>query len=228
VQSPEAFHYAPSQRLTVSTNGSHQARHGILEEVIMRWIAGTVAALLIAMAIYIASAIVSLNGLANAAKAGDGAAVLARTDTARLRRSLVDQIVAAYLGQLGQNRPVKPLERLAANTYGASIADAMIAKMLTPENLTAILDKGEINSGGANATMFRLTELDTSRVLEMLKRMSPTKPVELAISFGQTADEGGISMHFEGDGWKLSGIQLPTTALQVLAHNLTIGRRGNG
>jgi hypothetical protein len=194
----------------------------------MRWFVGTVVALLVAVAIYIGSAVVSLNGLASAAKAGDGAAVLARTDTARVRRSLVDQIVSAYLAQLGQKGPVKPLQRLAANTYGASIADAMIAKMLTEENLTSILNKGEINVGGENATMFRLTELDTSRLFETLKRISPTKPVEFAISLGNTANDGRISLHFEGNGWKLSGIQLPAAALQVLAQNLANSRRGNG
>ena len=47
-----------------------------------------------------------------------------------MRRSLVDQIVSAYLKQLGRDRPVKPLERMAANTYVASVADAMIAKMV--------------------------------------------------------------------------------------------------
>jgi hypothetical protein len=99
----------------------------------MRWFLGIFVAGSIGLAAYVSSAVVSLNGLADAVKAGDGTAVLARTDTARVRRSLVDQIVAAYLAQLGQTRPVKPLERLAANTYGASIADAMIAKMLTPE-----------------------------------------------------------------------------------------------
>jgi hypothetical protein len=194
----------------------------------MRWFVGTLVGLLTATAIYVGSAVVSLNGLANAAKAGDGAAVLARTDTARVRRSLVDQIVSAYLAQLGQNRPVKPLERLAASTYGASIADAMIAKMLTEENLTSILNKGEIITGGANATMFRFNELDTSRVFEVLKRISPTKPVEFAIKFGDTNSDGGISIHFEGNGWKLSGIQLPSNAVQVLAQNLVNSRHGKG
>jgi hypothetical protein len=192
----------------------------------MRWFFGIFIAGSIGLAAYVSSAIVSLNGLADAAKAGDGMAVLARTDTARVRRSLVDQIVAAYLAQLGQTRPVKPLERLAANTYGASIADAMIAKMLTPESLTAMLNKGEVNDGSPNpAAVFRLTEIDTTRVWQTLSRISPTKPVEFAIRLGETAADGGISLHFEGNGWKLSGIQLPDKAVRVLANNLVNSRR---
>jgi Protein of unknown function (DUF2939) len=195
----------------------------------MRWFIGTLLMLVVSAAIYVGSAVVSLSGLVEAAKAGDGAGVLARTDTVRVRRSLVDQIVSAYLKQLGQDRPVKPLERLAANTYGASIADAMIAKMLTPENLTAILNKGVISSSGAStANMLRLTEIDTSNVFETLMRISPIKPVEFMIRLGETESAGGVSIHFEGNGWKLSGIQLPAAAVQVLAQDLVNSKGRNG
>jgi len=51
---------------------------------------------------------------------------MSRTDLPRVRRFLVEQIVAAYLNRNGQKRAVKPLEQLAANTYGASIADVMV------------------------------------------------------------------------------------------------------
>jgi hypothetical protein len=187
----------------------------------MRWFLGTVFALLVAVGIYLGSALVSLDNLAKAVKAGDAAEVIARTDFIRLRRSLVDQIVSAYLKQLGRDRPIKPLERLAANTYGASVADAMIAKMLTPENLTEILNKGAIRSDGdAIANMQIFSDLDTSRVFATLKRISFTKPVELMVALGEGEKAGGVSIHFEGNGWKLSGIQLPSQAVQVLAQRL--------
>jgi len=194
----------------------------------MRWFFGTLLALMVGVGIYIGSAVVSLSNLVEAARAGDGAAVLARTDMPRLRRSLVDQIVSAYLKQIGRDRPVKPLERMAANTYGASIADAMIAKLLTEENLTRLLKTGTISSGEegtANApNMQRLSEIDTSRLLQLLGRLTPTKPVEFLVRLGETESAGAISMHFEGNGWKLSGLELPTTALQVLAQSLVDGK----
>jgi hypothetical protein len=115
----------------------------------MRWSLGILVALVIGFVVYVGSAVFSLSGLVEAARAGDAIGVLARTDTTRLRRSLVDQIVSAYLKQLGRERPVKPLERIAANTYSASVADAMIAKLLTQENLADILSKGTIGFGGA-------------------------------------------------------------------------------
>jgi len=191
----------------------------------MRWFFGTLLAAFIGFGIYVGSAVVSLSGLVEAARAGDGAAVLARTDTARVRRSLVDQIVSAYLRQIGADRPVKPLERLAANTYGATIADAMIAKMLTEENITRLLKTGTITSGDVSAAnMLRLTELDTSKLSELLSRLALVKPVEFSVRLGDTESAGGVSMHFEGNGWRLSGIQLPTASVQVLAQSLVDGR----
>ncbi|MCK1353813.1 MULTISPECIES: DUF2939 domain-containing protein [unclassified Bradyrhizobium] len=192
----------------------------------MRWFFGSLIALLVCLGIYVGSAVVSLSGLIGAVRAENGADVLARTDTARLRRSLVDQIVGAYLKQIGRERPVKPLERLAANTYGASIADAMIGKILTPENLTDVLNKGAIRVGGVDANMLSLTEIDTSKVLETLRRISPTKPVEFQIRLGQNDKDGGVSLHFEGNGWKLSGIQLPNAAVQALARSLMKSKAG--
>jgi hypothetical protein len=195
----------------------------------MRWLFGTLLAVLVGIGIYIGSALVSLNGLVEAARAADASAVLDRTDMARVRRSLVDQIVSAYLKQLGRDRPLKPLERMAANTVGASIADAMIAKMLTQENLTRILNNGAFGAGQTGVpNMQRLSEIDTSRIFQVLSRLSPVKPVEFMVRLGETESAGGISMHFEGRGWKLSGIQLPAAAAQVLAQSLidNNGRKG--
>lgn len=195
----------------------------------MRWFLGTLLALVVGIGIYIASALVSLNGLAEAARAADAEGVIARTDMDRLRHSLVDQIVLAYLKLLGRDRPIKPLERLAANTYGASIADAMVAKMLTQENLTRILNNGAIGSGETGVpNMQRLSEIDVSNIFQVLKRLSPVKPVEFLVRLGETESAGGISIHFEGSGWKLSGIQLPAMATQLLAQSLvdSKGRKG--
>ena len=193
----------------------------------MRWFIGTVIAVVVAMGIYVSSAAVSLKNLAEAARAGDGAAVLARTDTDRLRRALVDQIVASYLKQLGRDKPVKPLQRMAANTYGASIADAMIAKLLNQDSLTAILNKGAISSNGAVVNMQRLTDIDTSDLLKNVMRITPTKPVEFSIRLGETTNDGGLSLHFEA-GWKLSSVQLPPSAVQTLAQSLIDNGGRNG
>jgi hypothetical protein len=195
----------------------------------MRWFLGTVVALFVLAGVYAGSAVVSLNALVEAARAGNGAEILARTDQPRLRHSLVDQIVTAYLIQTGQDRPIKPWERMVANTYGASIADALVSKMLTPENLTGILSKGTLAIvPGRDANMPSLGELDTSKLSEILRRISPVKPVEFSIRLGDSESSGAISLHFEGDAWKLSGMQLPAPALKALAQSLSDNRGRKG
>ena len=92
--------------------------------------------------------------------------------------------------------------------------------MLTPESLTTILSKGAITVGSVDANMQRLTDVDTTKVFDTLWRIKLTKPVEFQINVGEAQNEGSVSLHFEGNGWKLSGIQLLTAVVQVLAKNL--------
>jgi Protein of unknown function (DUF2939) len=187
----------------------------------MRWFLGAMAAFAIALVIYVGSAILSLNGLVEAVRAGDGAAILSRTDLPRLRHSLVDQIVFAYLKRVGRDRPVKPMERLVASTYGATIADAMVGKMLTADNLTQILRDGRVAVGETDVNLQRLSDLDASGVLQKIGRLSFVKPVEFQVRLGDGDDAGGISLHFEGFGWKLSGVQLPAAAIEALVQRLS-------
>jgi hypothetical protein len=120
----------------------------------------------------------------------------------------------------------QPWKRLAAIAYGASIAEAMIAKVLAPENLTAILNKARsIRPALPIVNMRRLIGIDPFAIFETLMRISPVKPTEFLIRFGVTESAGGVSIHFEGNGWKLLGIQLPAAAVQVLAQDL-INRKG--
>jgi hypothetical protein len=74
-------------------------------------------------------AVVSLANLVIAVRDGDVAQVMERTDLARVRHSLVDQLIDAYLAKLGQQRPVKPFERVA---------------IMTPDNVSVILRTGKV------------------------------------------------------------------------------------
>src|SRR3954453_23034831 len=192
----------------------------------MRWLIGMVVILVVSLAIYVGSAVWSTKGLVEAVRSGNGAKILARTDLPRVKRSLTDQILAAYLDRLGAKRPIKPLERMLANTYGASIADALVAKLLTEENLTRLLRTGALGHAAQNTqvgNLASLANLDPS-ALRLLARISPVKLVEIAILLGDDRDSGAIHLHFEGDGWRLSGIQLPAAALRALAESLPMSR----
>jgi hypothetical protein len=188
----------------------------------MRWLIGIVVIFLVSLMLYVGSAVWSAKALVEAARSGSGAEILSRTDLPRVKRSLTDQILAAYLDRLGAKRPIKPLERMLANTYGASIADALVSKLLTEENLTRLLRTGAVGDASQNtqfANLASLANLEPS-ALRLLGRLAPVKLVEFAILLGDDRDSGAIHLHFEGDGWKLSGVELPAAALHALAESL--------
>ena len=187
----------------------------------MRWTMAISVALLLALGAYAGSAAVSLDRLVRATQSGDAAAVMSRTDLPRLKRSLVDQIVAAYLNRIGQKRAVKPLERLAANTYGASIADVMVGKLLTQERLTELLNSGKVSLDASYlGEIGQLSRVAPSKLLETAKRIRLVNPVEFSLQLGSGEEAGSISLRFEGNGWKLSGIRLPNAVLDALSRHL--------
>lgn len=194
----------------------------------MRWLIATIVTLLILTAVYLGSAADALNQLATAARAGDGAAVLARTDLPAVRRSLTDQIIDAYLARIGEKRKVSAVERLVANTYGASVADALVSKLLTAEKLTELLKTGRLE-GSADAAGLAgipaLGSLDTSNVFDLLGRLRMVQPVLLSIRISPTSDPdsyAAIALHLDGSGWKLAGIDLPKAVVRQLAANLPV------
>lgn len=194
----------------------------------MRWFLGTLAALIVAVAIYLGMAAASLATLASAARAGDIAKVLDKTDVKALSRSLTNQIVNAYLDRIGATRKVGSMEKMLINTYGATIADAMAAKMLTAENLTQMLKSGKLERAQGLPSFSGLPalgDLQTGNWLSLLGRVNFIQPVLLGIRVSENSDPesyAAINLHFEGAEWKLSGIELPKPVVRTLAASLPV------
>lgn len=189
----------------------------------MKWLVGIFAVFLLSLVIYAGSALVSASGLVSAVRSGDAAQVMARTDLPRVRHSIIDQVMAAYLDRLGQKRPVRPFERMAINAFGATIADDFAIKLMTPENLSVLLKSGTVRNATENiafGTMSSLAELDISNIFAFAGRITLVKPVEFALRLGGGQDAGSVSMHFERTMWKLSGITLPPKVLAKMVDRL--------
>jgi hypothetical protein len=193
----------------------------------MRWLIGLVAVVIALLLVYLGAAAFSLADLAEAVRAGDGAAVLERTDLTMLNHSLTDQIVRAYLERIGATRRINPMEKLLVNTYGASVADAMVAKMLTADKITQMLKSGSLATPGVPSFtgLPPLAGLPTGNWLALLGRLNIVEPVLLAIRLSDTADAEGFSaidLHYEGLAWKLAGIELPKAIVRQLAASLPV------
>lgn len=194
----------------------------------MRWFLSTIAALFIALTAYLGLAASSLSTLAAAARTGDGAKVLERTNVKALNRSLTNQIIDAYFERIGTTRKVGPMEKTLINIYGATVADAMVAKMLTEDNLTQLLKTGNLESAPglpSFAGLPALANLQTQNWLALLGRINVIQPVLFGIRLTDKADLGdyaAINLHFEGTNWKLAGIELPKSIVRSLAASLPI------
>jgi hypothetical protein len=192
----------------------------------MRWLIGGIAVLAVVVVAYFGSAAASLNGLADAVRSGNGAAVIERTDVSSLKQSLADQIIAAYLERIGQTREIRPTEKILVRAVGQGVADVMIAKLLTPGHLTQMLKTGQVNAGPdvpPLAGLPKLADLDTGRLGEMLQRFRFIEPAEFGIRISETDDAESYSeirMHLEGGGWKLAGLVLPRSTIRNLAATL--------
>lgn len=191
----------------------------------IKWIAWPLVALFLALVTYSGSALISLERLVAAARASNGAEVIARTSVPRVRHAIISQIISAYLEKLGQRRPVRPFERMAIETFGASVADDLAIKLITPENLSVLLKSGAVQDTAAKlefGKMPALADLDTSSILDVLGRVRLIKPVEFELQLGENRSDGSISLHFENWGWKLSSIHLPASVVAKLIERLPV------
>lgn len=186
----------------------------------MKWLISALAVLALCLLVYAGTALVSLAGLVGAARSGDADQVLARTDLPRVRHAFVDQLIDAYLRRLGRERPIKPFERLAINTFGASLADDLAGKLMTRENIAVLLQTGTVRSNVEIGTIPPLADIDLSNVTAIMRRLVLVKPVEFSLRLGASADAGSISMHFAGNGWRLSAVNLPAALLAKLVERL--------
>lgn len=71
------------------------------------------------------------------------------------------------------------MEKMLVNTYGATIADAMVAKMLTADKLTQMLKSGNLDAPGVPsfAGLPALANLPTGNWLSLLGRLNFIQPV---------------------------------------------------
>lgn len=194
----------------------------------MRWFLGIVAAVMVTAAVYYGSALYSLSDLVAATRDGNGAAIVARTNLPRLSNSLSSQIVKAYLERVGATRRVGAAERMLVSAYGATIADVMVSKLLTPENLTELLKAGQLAETKASPVVSglpSLTDLEKINLLTQFGRVHYINPVKLSIRVSKSADPEdatAIVLHRSSLTWKLAGIDLPRKVLRDIVARLPI------
>lgn len=184
----------------------------------MRWLIRLFVLLVVLVAIYVATAAASLKGMIDDVRTGEPTAIMSWVDQPRLRASLSEQILRAYYGHIEQTRKVKTAERI----LGPTTVDAMLAKLLTPDNIASALAKGTVSGDGKDLPAFTLAPLSASgleNLGSLMTRLRPVSPVQLR-AYVDADKQTAIRLHFAGTHWKLSGIDLPPAAIAKLLASL--------
>jgi hypothetical protein len=167
---------------------------------------------------------VGLVRLADRTAAGDVAAVAHQVDFVRLRQSLTAQIVAAYLRLSGRTERFGPLSTALAASIGTTVADPILADLLTPDNLTKLL-RGESvraldDKIAVEATA--LPRLDLGNALRAwwnadygIGRFALSVPFEAAAD-----DRFQLHLSLQHGRWMLTGLDLSASLQTRLARAL--------
>ena len=105
----------------------------------MRWAVWTSILLGVLLAIYVVSPFIALQRIATAVETRDAVEITERTDFPAVRRSLTKQIVAAYLKLTGKKLPLGAIGK----GFAFSVADPIVARLMTVTALLDLLQKGE-------------------------------------------------------------------------------------
>jgi hypothetical protein len=193
----------------------------------MRWTFRLFAALVVAWAVFMLSPFVALYGLAQAVEARDAARLEERVNLRALRVSLAKQIVGEYLRRHGRTQELNQTSRNLATSAGASLADPLIAQLVTPEALFGLLDGRlpEPVAGGAApvpldlpkdwrglASVWKTFVTSESRGFRVVVVPVPTDRPR--------SEQFRLHLRLEGATWRLAGLELPQSILMELVKQL--------
>lgn len=195
----------------------------------MRWTFRIGLALLAAWAAFTLSPYVALYGLAKAVEARDLDGIRERVNFRAVRISVARQIVSDYLISVGRGRELSAQDRSLATGVGATIADPLVSRLVTPEAMLDLLDNGWPEGvvagappdlgGGLSAAAFKdawqvfwSSETRGFRVVRV--PVPPSKPPE---------EQFRLQLRFQNFAWRLTGVELPLAVRQRLVKELPAG-----
>src|SRR5262245_6194690 len=108
----------------------------------MRWTLRTIAVVTALWICYVAWPFFALYELAQAIQHRDGATVTQRLNIPALRQSLTEQIGVTYLRLTGREAHLGPLSRGMALAAASSMADPIVARLISADSLLELLHTG--------------------------------------------------------------------------------------
>ena len=173
---------------------------------------------------YCAWALMGAAQLASVAQGSDTGAIMNRVDLPVLRHSLAHQIVRAYLRQNEKLKKLSGLGQSLAGGVGASVADAMLEDILTPDNIAKILRDGRFGTQklhiGTAVQLPQLSGIESQGIGTVLNAYFDSF-TSLAVPIAHNGESYAVHLLLDGTTWKLSGLDLPASLVDRLAREVT-------
>lgn len=185
--------------------------------------------LLAAWLVYAASPYVALYRLARAVEARDLQGIRERVNLRAVGVSFARQIVPEYLKAIERERELRPADRDLAVSVGATVADPLIAGLLSPEALVDLLEDGwpesvvpgrPENFSGLDADVLR-----QAGRLFLASRSRGFRVVTVSLPEDRPPDEQfHLHLRFGNLSWRVIRIDLPASLRRSLVARLPQGR----
>jgi hypothetical protein len=190
----------------------------------MRWTVRTVAAIALVWIAYAAWPFSALYGLVDAVQSRDGTAVARRVNFPAVRQSLTEQIVVTYLRLTGRDARLGQFGRGMAVAGITSIADPIVAKLLSAEALMELLNVGWPTTVLPDkATTFQgLSSGALGDIWQVFVQSEQgLRRFEIAVPMAAPpARQFKLQFRLTTWVWKLSGVELPEELRVRLAQEL--------
>jgi hypothetical protein len=165
-----------------------------------------------------------LRSLAADLQSRDAAALNEQVDFVRLRRSLTEQIVGAYLRVTGRANKLGAFGTALVSAAGGNIADSWVAEIINPENLIELLEGRSVPTE-IGATSFNVGELPSLSFKTALRAWLNTEYWLNRFSIGlpvdaPAAEQFRLRLQLLDWRWKLTGIEIPHKVSDQLAQEL--------
>jgi hypothetical protein len=196
----------------------------------MRWTLRISVFLLLLWAAFMVSPFVALYRLGKAVEAQDVAAIAERVNFQALRLSLSKQIVSEYLRAVGRAQELDQLDRNVATSAGATVAEPLVAQLVTPEAVAGLLN-GRLPPGIAAAAPALSTGLslsvgslaEASRIY-FASQSRGFRNIFIPLPDGKPkAEQVRLHMRLTGATWRLLGLELPQELVRALVSQLPRG-----
>lgn len=192
----------------------------------MRWFLRIVLVLVLVLAAYTAWPLYGLYRLGMAFEARNASAVAELVDFSALRGSLTRQLMLTYLNLTGQDARLGRAATEIAAGLASSVADPIVARLINPESLIELLNRGSL--GGGRSLNVGLPSPSTFAVggvwRTWLNAEYSGRSFHVSLPVERPpAERFRLHLRLIQWRWKLSGIDLPERLRVELAQEI-IGR----